>query len=268
MFGLTEKGYDIRNNVLELMAKDGVNDCFALIYIKGEEKLIAHYKEVDNTYLYLWNIKNGYPDSAIVCVKKYLFNFKRSIPSNSASNYSDEDLSIEFPKYSLFDTLYLSYSKFTNIERKTEYFNFEHYDQPIRKSITLKIKPKLKYDQKHSFLYTVDGESNLNFAGGTWANNQIVLQTRDLVTYTIALDTIPPEISHLKSEPGKLKFKIQDKMSGINNYEARLNEKWVLMNFDEKYGILWSEDGLNISGHFILKISDNSENNIIWERTF
>ncbi|MDP4679455.1 MAG: hypothetical protein NWS46_03710 [Cyclobacteriaceae bacterium] len=97
MFGLTEKGYDIRNNVLELMAKDGVNDCFALIYIKGEEKLIAHYKEVDNTYLYLWNIKNGYPDSAIVCGKKYLFNFKRSIPSNSASNYSDEDLSIEFP---------------------------------------------------------------------------------------------------------------------------------------------------------------------------
>jgi hypothetical protein len=268
MFGLNEKGYDLRGNMLELMSKEGAKDCFARIYTSGEEKLVAHYNNIENSYFYLWDVKKGYPDSAIVCGKKYLFNFKKSIPSNTASQYADKNITLDFPRYSLFDTLQLSYSKFVNSERKNEYFNFEHYDQPFRKFASLTIKPKFDYDKEHSFLYTLDSKSNKYFAGGTWQGDEIVLKTRDLVKYTIAIDTIPPVIKHLKSKVGKLKFSIKDKMSGIGSYKATLDGEWVLMNFDSKYGRLWSDDQLDIEGEFVLSVEDNSGNETKWKRNF
>ena len=268
MFGLNDKGFDLRNNILELMSNDGKEDCFARIYTKGEEKLVAHYNKIENSYFYLWDVKKGYPDSAIVCGKKYLFNFKKSIPSNIASQYADENITLDFPRYSLFDTLQLSYSKFVNSEKKIEYFNFEHYDQPFRKFATLTIRPKFDYDKEHSFLYTLDDNSNKYFAGGIWEGDQIVLKTRELVKYTIAVDTIPPVIKHLKSKSGKLLFNIDDKISGVGSYDAMLDGKWVLMNYDPKYGRLWSDDQLDIKGRFVLSVEDNSGNKTIWKRDF
>lgn len=266
MYGLKDKDYDLRGNILELMSREGSKDCFARIYNNGEEKLVAHYNSVENSYFYLWDVRKGYPDSAVVCGKKYLFNFKKTIPPNAASQYSDGHMTIDFPRYSLFDTLQLSYSKFVNTERKSEYFNFEHYDQPFRKYASLTIKPTFEYDKEHSFLYTLDAKSNKYFAGGTWQGDEIMIKTRGLVKYTIAVDTIPPLIKHLKSKAGKLKFSLKDKMSGVGSYEANLDGKWVMMHFDPKYGLLWSDDQVEVSGRFSLTVNDNSGNKTVWER--
>lgn len=269
MYGLDEKGYDIRNNVLEVMVKDVKPDCFARIYNKGVEKLLAHSYNADNRFFYLWDLKKGHPDSVVVCGKKYLFNYKKSIPSNARTNYVNEHLAVDFPSYALFDTLHLSYSKSLNHEQQAEYFKFEHYDQPLRKYVEVTLKPELAYNQKHNFVYAYNGNTdNLSFVGGEWENNSIAFKTRDLIGYTIAADTIPPEVKHLKSKPKRLTFRLSDNLSGIGNIRAELNGKWLLMNFDAKSGYLYSDPQTDVTGQFELTVEDNSGNSQTWKRLF
>ncbi|MEQ6121292.1 M23 family metallopeptidase [Reichenbachiella sp. MALMAid0571] len=269
MYRLNRDGFDMRNEILEVMSKGIKEDCFARFYIKGEEKLLAHTYSADGRYFYLWDVRNGHPDSAVVCDQKFSFNYKNSIPSNVDDAYADKNVEITFPRYSLFDTLHLSYAKTIDSVKQSEYFSFAHYDQPLRKYVTMKITPELKYDRQHSFVYSVGDNKVLYFVGGEWSiDGNITFKTRDLVNYTIATDIVPPTISHFKSKPNRLKFRIEDEMSGVGTFTATLNGKWLLMNYDAKTGYLYSDPKTDIVGEFVLTVNDNSGNKKEWRRSF
>jgi hypothetical protein len=58
-------------------------------------------------------------------------------------------------------------------------------------------------------------------------------------------------------------FTIDDAMSGIASYEATLNGEWVLMHYDPKKKLIWSElldKSKPISGDFALVVTDNAGN--------
>jgi hypothetical protein len=61
----------------------------------------------------------------------------------------------------------------------------------------------------------------------------------------------------------KVRFKISDNLSGIASYEANINGKWLLMNYDAKTGTLHSErlDTKElIRGDFELTVTDLAGN--------
>ncbi len=265
MYALKERGYDIRQGVIEIMGNSTKEDCFARLYIRGEEKLLAHTYTADNRYFYLWDTGRGFPDSVALCDKTHVFDYKKTIPSGKSQEYSDENIALSIPSYALFDTLDLRYKRYQ--KEGKEFFDFQHYDQPLRKFITVKLKPNQRYNTSNSHVYSVSGNGALGFSGGEWEGNQISFKTRDLVNYTIASDSIPPQIAHLKSPAKRLKFRIKDDMSGVGDFEASLNGKWVLMNYDAKTGYLTSDPKKDIVGEFVLTVTDNAGNIKSWKRT-
>ena len=59
------------------------------------------------------------------------------------------------------------------------------------------------------------------------------------------------------------RFRIYDNLSGISQYEARINGNWVLLNYDYKTGILATEKkdkNMLLQGDFLLQVTDNCGN--------
>jgi hypothetical protein len=109
--------------------------------------------------------------------------------------------------------------------------------------------------------------------------NILTARTKNLGTYTLAIDTEKPVIKPYNFQDGKwlskyryLKLKISDKHSGIKNYRATVNGKWILMEYDYKKGTLVHDfnDIAITDTKNILKIivTDNVGNSSTFETTF
>ena len=268
MYQLKRQGFDILGNTLEIMSPLDTTDCFARLYIKGEEHLQAFTYKTDDHFFYLWDLNNGLPDSAKICDKIYQFDIKGVLPSQTKSSIQMEGVQVNLPKHGLFDTLYLRYQKSYDLEAYYEYFNFLNLTEPLRQSAEIIFKPDLLYDTAKSSVYAVNGNGKLSFIGGEWSEGAITFKTRDLVSYTIATDTIPPKIKKLKSAKGRLRFKLDDDLSGIHSFRAELNGNWLLMNYDGKSRTLWSDPKKEIIGDFELVVKDNAENFSNFKNTY
>ena len=97
--------------------------------------------------------------------------------------------------------------------------------------------------------------------------------------FGLAKDTTAPKITVAKSIQGKwlskqryLNVFIRDDLSGIKKYDAYLNGKWILMEYNYKNGKLTHDfkDGIVADGRNELKVivSDNVGNSAIFETHF
>lgn len=151
-----------------------------------------------------------------------------------------------FAKGSLYEdidfTSDMTNGKYSNIH--TVYNIYE----PVKKSFTIKIKP-YKIDKRLKDKYLV---VRLNDKGYKTALSSKVVDGYVQATsssfgkFTVWIDTIAPQIKSvnfknkktLKRKQKTLKVRITDNLSGINTYNAYLNGKWVLMEFDGKNALL------------------------------
>ena len=97
--------------------------------------------------------------------------------------------------------------------------------------------------------------------------------------YALTIDTLVPTIKPINFKNEKwlskfrfLKVKIEDELSGISNYRATVNGKWILMEYDYKTKTLTHDfnDGVITETKNNLKIivTDNVGNNSTFETTF
>lgn len=110
-------------------------------------------------------------------------------------------------------------------------------------------------------------------------DNVYETKVRTLGQYKLAVDTIAPVIKIAKSIEGKkldtqklLRVSISDNLSGIKSYNGYLNGKWILMEYDNKTGLLTHDfsDGIVAEGDNELKVTvvDNVGNSSIFETHF
>ena len=95
----------------------------------------------------------------------------------------------------------------------------------------------------------------------------------------LARDTKKPTITALNFKEGKwlskyryLKVRLRDDLSGIRNYRATVNGKWILMEYDAKKGILVHDfnDGkiTDTKNNLKIIVTDNVGNSSTFETTF
>lgn len=205
----------------------------------GSHKLDCKYSSSSNNY-FLYDMRKDYPVSVNVNGDSYKTLIKDVVPSTlSYTHYGDRSDAF-FPKYALFDTLYLETDYELDTTTNREVFTIGNNITPMRKNATITLKPNREYNSKHT-VFSLAADGGIGYAGGTWKNGLISFKTRKLGKFVIAADTIPPTIKPLVVNSSQVKFKIEDNMTGIKSFKCYINGDWVLMNYDYKRNLIWSE---------------------------
>lgn len=238
------------------------------LYLGGGVADLSPYRTDSKAAYYLWDLRNGLPDSIYFCGEMIRTGIYAMIPSNEEISFYNHDVDLFFDKYTLFDTLYLSFKKGYDSINQLELFEFPHLDYPLRSSVGIQLKPKNTYPEKSQVYSYYAG--NLSYLGGEWADSLISFRASNFGTFTIAQDSIAPEITPRIINEQEVYFKIEDDLSGIKSYKATLNGSFLLMKYEYKRDLIWSvkkDENIPIKGVFILEVIDNAGNINTYKRT-
>ena len=84
-------------------------------------------------------------------------------------------------------------------------------------------------------------KGKIRFVSNTIRDNQFIAKTKKTGIFSVEQDTIPPSINPLQQYDQRwlsnfktLRFTIDDKETGINSYNAKINGKWALFEYEPK----------------------------------
>ena len=158
--------------------------------------------------------------------------------------------------------------------------NVLHLDKdtiPLLKPITIKFNLNRYNDSIIDKLYVANGNT---FVSNKLKEKKIIAKTSILGDFHIKIDTKAPELKILNlkenqwaSKIKKIKIKVSDYDSGIKKYDAWINNRWILLEFNPSTGILsydFNDNIINDSARndLLVKIEDNCGNISEISRTF
>jgi len=201
---------------------------------------------------------------------------KHYIYADQATNLEEGNISVYIPKNTFYDNFYMNF----NAENDT--LILHNATVPAQKylAINFDISNYKKADKEKLFIARMLGYKNkLTYWPTTKKGDIITSRTKTLGTYTLASDTKSPEIKPLNFQNGKwlskyryLKLKIKDDISGIKNYRALVNGKWILMEYDPKKNILTYDFNDNVitdtKNNLKIIVTDNVGNSSTFEAIF
>jgi hypothetical protein len=257
--------YDIQENVLSIITQPCKGQK-AIAYINGiPHDLSADYFNL-NKSVYLFDLRKGIPDSINVCGQSLIPNIKATIASGNEYKYYSDRMDVQLPKGALFDTLYFNANHQLRAD-SSEVFTIGSPFIPLNRNISISLKPVRKYaTEKNVGVYRVIGKG-YSYEGGRWTNGSLNFVAREFGNFTILADKVAPTIQVIYVNNQAARFRIKDALSGIASYEATLNGKWLLMNFDAKSSMLMSEKldkKQLLRGDFILTVTDNAGNKKVY----
>jgi len=166
------------------------------------------------------------------------------ITYNKADTFCTEEVKIIFPPNALYDDLLLKYnSSAASVKFHSKYHEIQDVYTPLHKSISLSIKTDTVADslQAKLFIVRIKDDNNIVGEGGKYENGFIKTNINNFGKFAVLIDTTAPFIKPLNFKDKKnisklktLEIKITDNLSGIAKYNAYLNEKWILMEYDGK----------------------------------
>jgi len=253
---LFNENYCIIDNTLIIRNNNTIRNNIDIIYKNSIDNLNYSFNE-DNYNYYLIDLRKNKPVKALLDEEQISFNFLDFISDKKFEKLEIDNLKININKNRVFDTLYLEFDKKTDTIEK---FIFKN-SLPFKNSIEITLKPDKKYDIEKSFVYDIKNKPS--FVGGKWENNQISFNTRKISNYSILEDNEPPEIKVINANSRVIKFKIEDKLSGINSYNGTINGNWILLEYDNKNKTIISkklDPNKPFRGKFVLEVFDNAKN--------
>jgi hypothetical protein len=251
-------GYEVEGDILKITAVDTARTVRNVELFKGHLKMavLPSYTHQSKT-VFLYNLKAGLPDSLSFCGITRRLNFSHIIPSGVDYVFSNRHLDIKFNKESLFDTLFLK----TDYQR--DVFTVQDVFTTFFGPVQITLRPQAEIlDKERSAVYAVGGKSR-RYAGGVWNGNSITFTTKNPGKFTILTDTKPPTIKLLSKSPAQVKFTIRDDLSGIASFRAEVNGEWLLMKYEHKSALIYSEKldkTIPLSGDLVLKVKDQAGN--------
>ena len=150
-------------------------------------------------------------------------------------NYLQEPgLELVIPKGMLFDDVLLNYS--VRADSGDIAFTYQLNDTriPMHNACDLRIGLRRRpvEDVTKYYVAGVTARGGKYRIGGKYEDGVMKVRIRDLGTYTVAVDTVPPVITPVNQaqwgRTGKIIFKAKDKETGINTYRGTIDGKYAL----------------------------------------
>jgi len=196
------------------------------------------------------------------------------VKSKNDNNYTKDNVSVFIPENAFYEDFYL------NFEVKDNVLYLHDETVPVHQNITITFDvsgiPDL--NREKTFISRMDGNKK-EFFTTSKKGNLFSARTKDLGKFFLEVDTVAPKIYRPNFKEGanldsydSISLHISDDLSGIKEYNAYLNGKWILMEYDFKTKTLvhFFSDGIYDEEKNELKVvvSDKMGNSAIFETHF
>lgn len=160
--------------------------------------------------------------------EKYVFKWDKV-------NYLQEPgLELVIPRGMLYDDAWLNYA--VRADSGDIAFTYQLHDTriPLHGACDLRIGLRRRpvEDMTKYYVAGVTARGGKYSIGGKYEDGFMKVRIRDLGTYTVAVDTVPPVISPVNQtqwgRTGRVVFKAKDKETGINSYRGTIDGKYAL----------------------------------------
>ncbi|WP_394352434.1 M23 family metallopeptidase [Pelagihabitans pacificus] len=233
-----------------LLLRDlGGNETKIIIPVEGKNEPVKIEKEEEKTDEYLVAKKNN--------------------------NYDLGAATVYFPANTFYKDFYI------DLKKGTDTITIHNSRVPAHRNFTLTfdVSKYSKEERKQLFIARLDKDLDANYASTYKRGNTFTTRTRNLGTYTLAKDTIPPTIrpKNFKEKQwlnnySYLSLRISDDLSGVKSYSATLNGDWILMEYEPKTRTLtYNFDDKILDKtqcELQVTVSDNVGNTTIYKSTF
>ncbi len=253
-----EKNYWLDENTLFFHSKSANKEQTATLGLGYMPMKISSSYQMGYNNVFVWDMRNGLPRWIELDGKKKMLNYREMIPSKKAFHHNSDNFQITFPQNALYDTLYLAL--------KAEGVNFSVSDPtiPLFKAVRISFTPdSIPTDKSRLRVYGVSKNGGLGYEGGSWNGNTITFSTRSLGNFTLRADTEKPSILLIKKSSESVTFRIRDGLSGIQEYRATLNGKFLLMKYNHKISMISSarlDETKPLKGKLRLEVTDRAGN--------
>jgi len=215
-------------------------------------------------------VKSAKPDDK----KRFLYN--------KDNFFEKKDFRAYITKGTLYKDIEQSYEIFP---KKDDLYSDIHklnsYKIPAHKKIHIAISTKQLSKKliNKALIVTINKDGSYKPLGGAYINDFFAVGTKQFGKFAIAVDSIPPEIIEENfndekdfSNKKKISFKIKDNLSGIEKYNAKIDEKPIIFVYDKKNNrISYTFDNhiLYNKKHMLsIIIFDKKNNKTIYKTTF
>ncbi|MEL0201837.1 MAG: hypothetical protein VW892_04240 [Flavobacteriaceae bacterium] len=133
--------------------------------------------------------------------------------------------------------------------------------------------------QRQSFIAMLNKKNKPGYVYTYVKEGHWKAKTKTLGTYTIARDSVAPQITPVNFKPEQwlskyryLKLKISDEFSGIRSYKTYINGQWARFEYEPKDGSLtydFEDQKFEAAQHDLrIEVEDNSGNTTQYETVF
>jgi hypothetical protein len=246
---------DVLDNFLKIEVSDPNNEYTSLgIQNENSTNQVPFDETLGQTKVKIINLKSGFPESITLNGAQIM------LPLNAAIKKANPVLNLENVKADFKDVLYDD--AFLNINVSDSELNLHEDIIPIKgyADIVWKMNSLPAYPNKYK-AYLKAGK--MKFLGGEWQGSSLSFKTKEFGKIQTLYDLDPPAIAPKALTKESLKFRISDNLSGIKTIECYVNDEWILMNYEYKNGMIWSEkldSSKPFLGNVVLKITDKCDN--------
>ncbi|MBN1143024.1 MAG: M23 family metallopeptidase [Bacteroidales bacterium] len=193
---------------------------------------------------------------------------------DSLNVYENHDIRVAIPKGALFDNMGFTYEKIEDTVMYASLHKVHNEFTPLYKNYMLSVRareiPKNLYEKL--LLVSKSKDGSWMSQGGEFKNGFVTARVRSFGCFSIAVDTMKPEIKPKSFVPGGrysgnqvISFTISDTLSGIRKYAGYIDKQWALFEYDAKnqlFSYTIDSSRLAKSGLHTLEIyvTDNKDN--------
>lgn len=253
------KGTSIKFDGPLMIIETGTSDIgtLAKVWVKSHEMEMAPMYVSNSHRIYKWDMRYGIPEQIDLCTEMVFPSVVAHIPFGEERLIANQQVEITVPEEATLDDLYL------RIEYQSNRLKINDTDEYLRSPIEILWKEPLgSPDRDRTHVYALNRNGSKSFVGGSWELGNIRFKTRNFGTFVLDTDSNPPSITPIRVTADELRFTIRDDKSGIKDFEAWVNGEWVLMRYEHKQNVIWSEKLTKqpFKGEVVLKVRDMAGN--------
>ncbi len=194
------------------------------------------------------------------------------LDASSRNEVKKDDFEVIMQKNTVYEDLKYEYKNEVAKNSFAPIHKFHNDYVPVQHYFVLRLKTTnlpSGYENK-SLIVEMSKSNKVAYAkGGEYKDGWVETEVRSFGNYTVKLDTVPPKLTPINIYDGKdlsstkaIQFKIGDNLSGIKEYDAYVDDKWILSFYNTRKGTLtipFDEYNVVSSGEHTLRVELKDE---------